>query len=307
MNLVEIPKYVDRTIHISYPRKIPYIFMQNSAENLLTPSLAKNIFDFMEGNSEYTYMFFDDKDSREFISKNFPEEVLNAFDDLSPGAYKSDLFRYCFMYIVGGVYLDVNKKMMVDLNDFIDRDYDFVSCIDRDIGDGFSIWQAILASPPKTQLMAACIKGVVNNVKNRYYGPPSALGPTGPLLVGKVFKKIYGVEFSKPGVYTVKGDLVKFIINDPAGDKTWDADKNIITYTNKKVKNIQQEMWNNKQKLYYYDLFAAHKIYNSEINFIKNDLLFSSSINIGILVLLAIFIGLYCAKQGVITKSVPVS
>ena len=46
-------------------------------------------------------MFFDDNDSREFIAKNFPEEVLNAFDELTPGAYKSDLFRYCFMYIMG--------------------------------------------------------------------------------------------------------------------------------------------------------------------------------------------------------------
>ena len=43
MNLIEIPKLVDKNITINYPRKIPYIFMQNSAENFLSPSIAKNI------------------------------------------------------------------------------------------------------------------------------------------------------------------------------------------------------------------------------------------------------------------------
>ena len=41
MNLIEIPKLVDRNITIDYPRKIPYIFMQNSPENFLAPSIAK--------------------------------------------------------------------------------------------------------------------------------------------------------------------------------------------------------------------------------------------------------------------------
>lgn len=297
MNLIEIPKLADRNITNNYPRKIPYIFMQNSAENFLAPSIAKNILKTIERNSEYTYMFFDDNDSREFIAKNFPEEVLNAFDELTPGAYKSDLFRYCFMYIIGGVYLDVNKKFIPDLNQFINQDYDFVSCIDRDIGNGFSIWQAILACPPKSELMSECIKGILENVKNRYYGP-SALGPTGPLLIGTIFKKLYGVEFKKPGVYNVKDKLVKFIINDPVGDKTWDENKNIITYTDQRAKDEQQEIWSNKKRVHYHHLFNEHKIYRSELDSIKNNLIYSSYVNVGILILLAIFIGLYFAKSG---------
>ena len=179
MELVPIPKIVERTIIINQPRKIPYIFMQNSSENLLSPDIAKNIFQFIAINPEYTYMFFDDKDSREFIVKNFPKDVLNAFDDLEPGAYKSDLFRYCFMYIVGGVYLDINKMFTVSLNDLIGRDYDFITCIDMNAHIQYGLWQAILASPPKSRLMMDCIIGVVKNVKDKYYGS-GPLEPTGP-------------------------------------------------------------------------------------------------------------------------------
>ena len=44
---------------------------------------------------------------RDFIAKHFSEEVVYTFDKLKPGAYKADLWRYCVMYITGGIYLDI--------------------------------------------------------------------------------------------------------------------------------------------------------------------------------------------------------
>ena len=151
---MEIPKIVENKMIINHIRKIPYIFMQNSSENIVSPDIAKLIFQLIDKNSEYTYMFFDDNDSREFIMSNFPEDVLHAFDELEPGAYKSDLFRYCFMYIIGGVYLDINKVFVKRLDEIIDGNYDFMTCIDMKANVEYGLWQAFIASPPKTQLMA---------------------------------------------------------------------------------------------------------------------------------------------------------
>jgi hypothetical protein len=36
--------------------------------------------------------------------------VLNAFNSLVPGAFKADLWRYCILYINGGIYLDIKYK-----------------------------------------------------------------------------------------------------------------------------------------------------------------------------------------------------
>ena len=43
----------------------------------------------------------------DFIKNNYPVDVLEAFNKLIPGAYKADLWRYCVLYKLGGIYLDI--------------------------------------------------------------------------------------------------------------------------------------------------------------------------------------------------------
>ena len=287
-----IPKRVDKTVKSIYPRKIPYIFMQNSSDDLVSDEIAQNIHNFINTNPEYTYMFFDDDDSRAFILENFPREVINAFDELVPGAYKSDLFRYCFMYINGGVYLDINKTFAKNLKSVIDDDYDFISCIDRYAKFNYGLWQAILASPPGTSLMRECIKEVVANVQNKYYGI-NGLSPTGPLLIGNVFKRLYESGPLNPGIYFLGTDRIKLFIHDPYEYKIWDDNKNLIIFTDTHTRNSQQKIWDSKSKLHYSKLYIDHKIYMSEFRMIKNQLAY---LNLTILMLFSVFIALYMAS-----------
>ena len=39
---------------------------------------------------------------RNFIKKHFSRDVSYAFDKINPGAFKSDLWRYCIIYKNGG-------------------------------------------------------------------------------------------------------------------------------------------------------------------------------------------------------------
>ena len=60
---------------------------------------------------------------REFISKYFNKDVLEAYDTLLPGAYKADLWRYCILYKMGGIYMDIkytlsnNTYKLINLTD----------------------------------------------------------------------------------------------------------------------------------------------------------------------------------------------
>ena len=49
-------------------------------------------------NPEFNHYLYDDNDCREFIKANFEIDVLNAYDNLIPGAYRADLWRYCILY-----------------------------------------------------------------------------------------------------------------------------------------------------------------------------------------------------------------
>lgn len=53
------------------------------------------------------HYLFNDADCLEFIAREYPPDVLMAYQSLIPTAFKADLWRYCVLYKYGGVYLDV--------------------------------------------------------------------------------------------------------------------------------------------------------------------------------------------------------
>jgi len=132
-------------------------------------------------NTEFKHFLYDDAMCREFIKNNFDENVLYTFDKLSPGAYKADLWRYCILYIHGGIYLDikyhcVNNFKLIKLTN---KEYyvnDLPYC-------GVSgIYNALLACKSNNVILHKCIYKIVELVKNNSYGR-NALGVTGPHMM----------------------------------------------------------------------------------------------------------------------------
>jgi mannosyltransferase OCH1-like enzyme len=76
----------------------------------LPPKMKKVVENIKTNNPKFEHYLFDDNDCRVFIKEKFPEEVLDAYDRLIPGAYKADLWRYCVLYIHGGIYMDIKFK-----------------------------------------------------------------------------------------------------------------------------------------------------------------------------------------------------
>eukprot|EP00037_Helgoeca_nana_P021959 m.223249 g.223249 ORF g.223249 m.223249 type:complete len:434 (-) comp25839_c0_seq1:214-1515(-) len=59
------------------------------------------------------YKFWDDVSADAFLEANFHPEVTAALRALVPGAFKADLFRYCVIYIQGGLYADIDVRPLV--------------------------------------------------------------------------------------------------------------------------------------------------------------------------------------------------
>jgi mannosyltransferase OCH1-like enzyme len=138
-------------------------------------------------NPEFQHFLFDDNDCRNYIIKHFNKDVLYAFDKLIPGAFKADLWRYCVMYIEGGVYLDIkyycedgfSLKELINDNCLVrDRDDHFVN--------GSGIYNAFIVSFPENKIYKKLIERIVYNVKNNFYGYNS-LYVTGPGLFGELY------------------------------------------------------------------------------------------------------------------------
>ena len=95
---------------LSNYNKIPLKIFQ-TWETKSLPKYMKNVSDTIRKcNPEFEYFLYDDKDCEKFIEKNYPFDVLTAFNTLIPGAYKADLWRYCILYFYGGIYIDIKFK-----------------------------------------------------------------------------------------------------------------------------------------------------------------------------------------------------
>jgi mannosyltransferase OCH1-like enzyme len=74
----------------------------------------------MRLNQDWKYEFYSDEDALEFIINNPIEEFnesQNIFKSFKSGSHKSDFFRYYYLYLKGGVYIDSDFLLKSNLND----------------------------------------------------------------------------------------------------------------------------------------------------------------------------------------------
>ena len=167
---------------------IPLKLFQTWNTKKLPPKMNENVIQLKKENHEFEYFLYDDNDCRDFIKKHFPKDVLNAFDSLIPGAYKADLWRYCILYINGGIYLDIKYQCMNNFK-LINLTYKEHFVLERPSfweDDSYGIYNALICCKPNNSILLKCIHSIVDNVQNNYYGKNS-LYPTGPGLLGKLY------------------------------------------------------------------------------------------------------------------------
>jgi hypothetical protein len=183
-----------------YKPSIPKKIFQTWHTHDLPPLMQSCVNRLKIQNSEFEFLLYDDQECREFIQEHFskggetlqPEfgkDVLDAYDRLVPGAFKADLWRYCVLYIHGGIYLDIKYECV---GDFRLRDLLKPSCkcgcrkdiwVHEDNPD--LVYTGLLVRPPKCPKMYKCIMQIVENVQNGEYGR-TYTSPTGPDLLGSL-------------------------------------------------------------------------------------------------------------------------
>lgn len=181
--------------YLNYPLNpiIPLQIYQTWYTKNLPLQMKKNIELIQKQNPEFNYHLYDDEDCRLFIEEHFSKDVLSAFDRLIPGAYKADLWRYCILYKLGGIYLDIKYRCANGFK-FIyltDKEYFCTDFSNKTLGNKIDvsesgIYNALLICKPENEIMKKCIDMIVENVQTSFYGT-SYLEPTGPLLVDKFF------------------------------------------------------------------------------------------------------------------------
>lgn len=165
--------------------------------------IAKCTEKLLKNNPGYRYRFFDDIESRQFIRDNFDSDVLEAYDILLPGAFKSDVFRLCALYVLGGVYIDMSTVSLASIDSVIaalpngGAGVEVISTVDRP-NPRFMVHQAFIAcKSPKNPAIKYILDGIVDNCLNRRMGD-CMLDVTGPSAFGKLLNEYNGEEKEAP-------------------------------------------------------------------------------------------------------------
>jgi hypothetical protein len=137
-------------------------------------------------NPSFLRHHLSDEEAADFVQDSCGEEAYEAYKCFVPPAYRADLFRFCALFSMGGVYLDEDILPFVPLEEL------YSPCSSATVGHDFP-WMdkqgkqmKILAAAPGAPIFQCALERIIENVRDRAY-PDTELELTGPQLLHKCY------------------------------------------------------------------------------------------------------------------------
>ena len=114
----------------------------------------------------YERIFFTDEMCIDFLREHYGSDYVDRFNYFKLGAFKADLFRYCYLYKYGGIYLDIKTVLIKPLDDiFTDRTKCY-SVKSASTNDPPTMYQGIIVSPPLNIVFLEVINYAMRELTN---------------------------------------------------------------------------------------------------------------------------------------------
>jgi hypothetical protein len=104
-------------------------------------------------SSDWKYEFYNDNDVIQFFINNPLDDlpdIIKKYNSIIKCPHKADLFRYYYLYIKGGFFMDSDAMLYVNIDNIV-KNYNFVS-VNSSCHPG-TIFQGILAASPKNKII----------------------------------------------------------------------------------------------------------------------------------------------------------
>ena len=128
-------------------------------------------------NPEFTIKFFDDEQIIKFLKKEYNDNYIVFFNNIKFGRYKSDFFRYCYLYKYGGYYFDIDIEPILPINNIIDIKANYITMLSNYVKG--HITQSILIVKKNNPIIKMCIDDMLYYGSNIGIDPPDKYPFTG--------------------------------------------------------------------------------------------------------------------------------
>ena len=166
----------------------------------------------LKHHSDWTYMFWTDKDNRKLISEHFPW-FLDVYDGFPRNIQRADCARYFYMLRYGGCYFDLDFESLRNIEPLLRNIHVALAYMTNDTASDISLPNAFLASVPGHEFWWYVIKRILMAVASSDIDDGDAHRVTGPVMLKAAVKQyqsnapqqdltifparvVYGVDFN---------------------------------------------------------------------------------------------------------------
>jgi FkbM family methyltransferase len=150
------------TVNVYQNREIPKVIFQTSKDVL--PPYVKQLINMYCPNWKYSH--FTDKECIKFFIDNpltdFPD-IIQKFHSFTQGQHKADIFRYYYLYLRGGVFLDSDAMFETNIGNII-QEYDSVFA--KSFMKNEHLFNGFIATYPRNEIIYDALKHAYNAENN---------------------------------------------------------------------------------------------------------------------------------------------
>ena len=138
---------------------------------------------------DWKYVLMTDEDNRNFVKDHFPD-FLSYYDNFPYNIQRADSIRYMWLYINGGIYLDLDIALQKNIEDLLGKqDSNFYLVKSSNIDSVYT--NSMMISKPKVDFWLKVIEEMKKPPKWYYTKHFIIMCTTGPMMLTKVANK-YG-------------------------------------------------------------------------------------------------------------------
>ena len=157
-----IPKHSPALIKKDTGHKIPKIIWQTNFTNRVTLPVYCNYLFIRLLSPDWEYRYHNTEDRDEYMKKNAPKKVYEAYSKLTNGAAQADLWRLFVLNKEGGVYMDIDGHAVWPLSKMIRPEDSEVFLLNKQHFTNYFI-----ASAPNNPILEKTIDIIVDNIENK--------------------------------------------------------------------------------------------------------------------------------------------
>ena len=164
--------------------KIPRVIFRTWKTKVVPDKWSSSTTSLQRYASEYTTFLYTDEENRELVKIYFPE-YLGLYDSFDRTIYRVDMVRYIWLYVNGGIYMDLDLELIKPLDSLFSSDAELY--LAKTPAGGYT--NAFMASAPGCQFWLKCLETIKwrwDNPCIYAVGDLKVLWTTGPGMVTAV-------------------------------------------------------------------------------------------------------------------------